>query len=168
MLEKYINLDIYQSNKHNQMRKIALVLTSLIPLFLLFSRTTADVALTITGILFFIHCVKAKDYSFIKQPIAIVLLLLWLWFMVSSIVAIHPINAFAISFVFIRYILFFFACIFWIFEETTSLKFAAKIITITLIVVASDALWQFITGFSITGHPKYDGVRLTSFFEDRM
>lgn len=163
MLEKYINLPVYQDDKRNNLRKVGLILTSLIPLFLLFSRVAADTALTVTGILFVVHCIKDKNYSYIKQPVVIVLLLLWLWFIIGSFFAFHSvIDAFLMSFVFIRYILFFFACIYWIFDKIEAFKFAAKIITITIIVAASDALFQFITGFSISGKEQFGG-RLTSF-----
>src|SRR5437016_5399687 len=107
MLEKYINLGIIypQDDKNTGLRLVALILTSLIPLFLLFSRAIADAALSTTGILFVIHCIRAKDYHYIKQPIIIVLVLLWLWFMVGSFFAnANNIQAFLINFVYIRFI----------------------------------------------------------------
>ncbi len=163
MLEKLINTDVYQEDRANTLRKIALVLTSLLPLFLLFSRAIADVAMIAIGLLFATYCFRAKYYSFLKQPINVALLLLWAWFLVSSLSAFTSVSkALSVSFVFVRYILFFFACTNWLFTETKALKFAIKIITITVIIAALDTLLQFATGSSITGKPQMEG-RLTSF-----
>lgn len=169
MFEKYLNFvvrlnEIYSlESKDLALRKIALVLTSFIPLLLLFSRVAADAALTITGVLFVIHCIRAKDYSYLKQPIVITLILLWIWFMVSSCSALaNNIHSFLSSFVYIRFILFFASCIYWLFTDIKALQFAGKIILMTIMIAASDALFQFISGFSISGKPHLGG-RLTSF-----
>lgn len=164
MSGKYFNLDIYQDNKKDLHRIIALLLTSLIPLLLLFSRVAADLALTTTGILFLIDSIRTKNYRlYLKEPTVITLLLLWLWFIICSFSAFHSVfNSLATSFVFIRFVLFFFACIYWLFTEVEALKFACKVITVTIILAASDTLLQFTTGFSISGHEQIGG-RLTSF-----
>ena len=163
MLEKFININVYQEDRVNTLRKIALILTALLPLLLLFSRALADVATILVGILFVTYCIKEKYYNFLKQPISIALLLLWAWFLISSLFAFSSISkAFSVSFVFVRYILFFFACINWLFTETAAIKFAIKIITITILIAALDTLLQFTTGTSISGKPQMGG-RLTSF-----
>ena len=163
MLEKLVNINVYQEDKANTSRKIALILTALLPLFLLFSRAIADVAMIITAILFATYCVRAKYYSFLKQPINIALLLLWAWFLIGSLSAFTSVSkALSVSFVFVRYILFFFACTNWLFTEEKALKLAIKIATTTVIIAALDALLQFATGSSITGKPQMEG-RLTSF-----
>ena len=163
MLEKYNSLDVYQDDRCNNLRKLALVLTSFLPLILLFSRAIADITLVLVGFLFISHCIKSKNYAFLRKPIFITPLLLWAWFMFGSLFAFtSTIKAFSVSFVFIRYLLFFFACTNWIFTEAKALRFAVKIITLTVIIAASDALFQFFTGASITGRTWPDG-RLTSF-----
>lgn len=169
MFGKYLSFgirlnEIYSlDDKDLTLRKIALVLTSFIPLLLLFSRVAADVALTITGVLFLAYCIRAKDYIYLKQPIVITLILLWMWFMVSSCFAFsNNIQSFLSSFVYIRFILFFASCIYWLFTETKALQFAGRVILITIVIAASDALFQFISGFSISGKPQLGG-RLTSF-----
>lgn len=161
MSGKYFNFDIYSEKE--PLRIIALVLTSFVPLLLLFSRVAADTALTITGILFLVHSVRTRNYNYIKEPIVVTLLLLWLWFIICSFFAFYSVaESFATSLVFIRFILFFLACVYWLFTEPKALKFAVTIITITIILAASDALLQFITGFSISGKAQVSG-RLTSF-----
>lgn len=161
MLEKCTELDTY--NCSNKLRTAALILTSFIPLFLLFSRVLADSALTIVGILFLIKSIIKNDYEWTKQPISVILLLLWIWFIISSLFAYSSVlKSIGISFVYIRFLLFFFACTNWLFMEVNTLKFASKIITMTLIIAATDSLLQFVTGFSITGKPQLGG-RLTSF-----
>lgn len=166
MFEKFISSEIYLDNRNNNERKLALIFTSLIPAFLLFSRAVADVALIITGILFIIHTLKTKNYNFLKPLLIRILLLLWLWFMFSSFFASsNNFSSFASSFVYIRFILFFIACTSWLFTEINALKFAIKIITLTMLITICDSLWQFFTEYSITGNPKYDLVRLTSFLK---
>lgn len=150
-------------SKEERIFKTALFLTSLIPLFLLFSRVIADGALTIVGVLFLVYSVKTKNYYFLKQPMAISLLSLWLWFMVSSIFSpFDYLTAFSISLVFIRFVLFFCACTYWLFTKQEAFKFATFIITLTIVIAAADAFFQFFTGFSISGKAKF-GERLTSF-----
>ena len=167
MLESHFNFCIKLNSiylledKEFALRKAALVLTSFIPLLLLFSRAIADIALTTTGILFVTYCIRAQYYSYIKQPIVITLILLWLWFMITSLFAFsNNTQAFFMSFVYIRFILFFIACAYWLFTDIKAFQFASIIITITLIIAASDALFQFISGFSISGKPQW-GARLT-------
>jgi O-antigen ligase len=163
MLNKYIDLELYQDNRDNTLRINALVLTSLIPLFLLFSRVAADIAVTVTGLLFLAHCIKTKEFKFIKDSIVATLFVLWIWFMIGSFFAYtNAASSFAMSFVFIRFVLFFCSCTNWIFTEIRPLKFAAKIITATLVIVAIDCLIQFWAGFSISGREQVGG-RLTSF-----
>ncbi|MCC8461058.1 MAG: hypothetical protein LN545_03600, partial [Candidatus Megaira endosymbiont of Carteria cerasiformis] len=112
MLESHFNFCIKLNSiylledKEVALRKAALVLTSFIPLLLLFSRAIADIALTTTGILFVTYCIRAQYYSYIKQPIVITLILLWVWFMISSLFAFsNNTQAFFMSFVYIRFIL---------------------------------------------------------------
>lgn len=169
-LGKYISSvgisDCYRNDEnssHQNLRKIALVLTALIPLFLLFSRVVADAALTIVGISFLVHSIKTKNYHYLKHPMTITLIALWLWFVISSFFSPFDYTAaIAISFVFVRFVLFFLACTYWLFTEKAAFKFAATIITLTIIIVTADALFQFITGFSISGREQW-GDRLTSF-----
>lgn len=163
MLEKYSISFFAPPYHHDKKRKVALVLAAFIPAFLLFSRVAADSALTIVGILFLINCVQTKDYHSLKSPISITLIALWLWFLISSFFSpFEYLTAIGISFVFIRFILFFLACTYWLFTEKAALKFAGKIITTTIIIVSADLLFQFITGFSISGREEWGG-RLTSF-----
>ena len=90
------------------LRYTALILTSLIPLMLLFSRAFADAALTITGVLFTIHCIRTRDYGYLKKPIVITLILLWLWFMIGGFFAFsNNISVFLISLSYVRFFLFF-------------------------------------------------------------
>lgn len=160
MLEKYLNPNIYG----NKPRVFALILTSLIPLLLLFSRAIADGVLTIVGILFLIESFKNKQYAWTKQPAFFILFSLWAWFIIGSIFAYHNVSAsLGVSFVYIRFILFFFACISWLLTDIESLKLVTKIITITLLIAALDTLFQFITGSSSIGESNKFGERLTSF-----
>ena len=164
MLEQQFSLDVYQNNRCDKIREIALLLTSLIPLCLLFSRIAADIALSATGVLFVIYCIKTRNYAFIKQPINKILLFLWASFLIGALFAFYSkTSAFYASFVFIRYILFFFACTSWLFTTMQDIKFAGKIITVTLIIAAGDTLFQSIMGFSISGKESEYHSRLTSF-----
>ncbi len=169
MLEKSLNFwtkfhPIYPAGDQDPvLRYTALILTSLIPFMLLFSRVVADTALTITGVLFTIHCIRTQDYNYLKKPIVITLILLWLWFMIGAFFAFsNNIDVFLTSLSYIRFILFFLACVCWLLTEIKPLKFVGTIISFTLILAASDALFQFIQGYSITGQASWEG-RLTSF-----
>ena len=81
MLGNYFNFNVY--NDSDKLRIYALIATSLIPSFLLFSRVIADSALTIVGILFLIGSIKNSNYSWTRQPSFIILFLLWIWFIVN-------------------------------------------------------------------------------------
>lgn len=161
MLERFNFLHIHSSR--DILFKIGLILVSIIPLCLLFSRAVADFALSTTGTLFLIHSLKLKNFKFMKQPIAIVLIMLWLWFLVGATLGMYRgLDTIITSFAFIRYILFFFACTTWLFIDIEALKFAGKIITITIIIALIDSLLQFSIGVSLSGHTQISG-RLTSF-----
>jgi O-antigen ligase len=164
MLEKCYKLNIYQLDKPEKIRDVALILASLIPLFLLFSRVAADAAVTVIGLTFLIKSIRCAQYDWLKQPLTIVLLSLWLWFIFCSFFAFNGAIAtsFGTSFVFVRFLFFFFACTNWLFTEVAAMRFATKVIIITLVISAADTLLQFFTGFSITGKPQLGG-RLTSF-----
>lgn len=160
MLKRYLSANIYGS----KLRIFALILTSLIPLLLLFSRAIADGVLTLVGILFLVQSVQNRHYDWTKQPAFFILFGLWIWFIIGSIFAYHNVSAsLGVSFVYVRFLLFFFACTSWLLTDVDSLKLVIKIITITLVIAALDTLFQFMTGSPSIGENNKFGERLTSF-----
>ena len=138
-------------------------LSMLIPVFLVTGRAAADAALSLTAILFLIHCVSMKDWNWVRKPWVRVALILWLWILIVSLWGVVPKRSVTGGLVWIRFILFAVAVEHWIADE----KWVKRLIMVsagTLSFVALDALLQFFSGVDLLGHIKPSYPRLTGPF----
>lgn len=135
------------------LRVIAWLSTALIPLFLIFSRGAADGALTLTALLFLLHSALRKDWGWVRAPFFLVALALWAWVVLAvTPLAIAPLDSLQRAATWIRYPIFFMAVTGWVLREEKARRWFFIAQAALLVFVTVDALWQYITGMSLTGN----------------
>lgn len=145
----------------DKIRRTAFFLLCLMPILLAVTRAGADIASCLIGALLLFSSTLRKEWSWSKSAEMRVLELLWLFMMASAFLT--PFShkeAFITSLLWGRFVLLYAAARYWLLTDRQSLTLAGKIAAITLLAVAVDAGWQYITGTSLTGRPIH-GDRLT-------
>ncbi len=143
-------------------RRMAQTCTLFLPVFLVAGRAVADGAAVAAALLFLLHSLKNRDWSWLDEPWVRLTFLLWIWLLASSVI--NGINASSLTraAAWIRFPVFVAAMAFWIVDRAWLRRFAA-VCGLTLWFVAWDALLQYFTGHDIFGFFAYDD-RLTGPF----
>ncbi|MDE3015295.1 MAG: O-antigen ligase family protein [Pseudomonadota bacterium] len=144
------------------LRRIAFVLLCLMPLLLATTRAGADIAASLIAALFLWRSALQKEWRWTAEAEMRVLTALWLSLLVTSCLSpFNRIEAFGTSILWARFVLLYAAARYWLLANRRRLEIAGKIAAITLLPVAFDAGWQYVTGTSLSGHPMFTGTRLT-------
>ena len=155
------------------LKGISLILLFLLPISLLTGPAIPDISITIIAILFLINSFIFKDFMWVKEKWIIAALIFWISLIFISFFALDISKSFQNAFIFIRYIIFSIAISYWLFVEKKNLIIFLKILTLTLIFVVFDCLYQFINydtlsgfGSDIFGFTSTHYGRLTGPFDD--
>lgn len=146
----------------HKLHRTAFFLLCLMPLFIAATRAGADIGGGLIAALFLLSSFLKKEWQWTKAIEIRVLGALWLFMMASSFFT--PFShkeAFITSLLWGRFVLLYAAARYWLLADRRSLEIAGKIAALTLLLVALDAGWQYVTGTSLSGRPLFPGDRLT-------
>lgn len=131
------------------------------PLLLAGTRGGVDAAISVIGALFLIESLRGKRWRWLREADMRVLLALWIFMIATAPLSpVDPMASFKLSLIWGRFVLFYAALRYWLWNAQT-LKVAAKITLGVVSLIMVDAMWQYQTGTSLTGHPLFGGTRLT-------
>ncbi|AUG54616.1 O-antigen ligase family protein [Thalassospira marina] len=153
----------YGEKIENRLRGSALVFLCLIPVFLLFARGAADVALVLVAILFLVRSTLRRDWAWIREAdiFALLVALLMLVVVVAPL-AEFPSKSFTRGLIWVRFVVFYAAATRWVITDRSAVRTVCYAVTATLVLAAFDALYQFLSGASLlTGQLITESGRLT-------
>ena len=137
-------------------------LTVALPVLLVLGRGAADTALSLVAILFLVRSAAMRDWSWLAHTWVRVAVVLWLWMLLISGFAFDPVRSYGAALSWVRFLLFAAAAEHWVLDDAW-LKRLAWVACAVLAFVASDVIWQFMSGHDVLGHAS-QGIRLTGPF----
>jgi O-antigen ligase len=139
----------------------AFLLTALIVFMIIFARVGFEVCAALVGLMFLWHSARTRDWHWLRDPLAMVCLLIWAWMLlVVQPLAVSPSARWMEAVAWIRFPLMFMALRFWVLAVPGARTTLAVIIASLL-----DTLWQFVQGVSLSGNARTLTGRLTGPFE---
>jgi len=138
----------------SNLKKLSLILLLLLPISLLTGPAIPDISITLIGILFLINAFIKKDFKWLFEKWVIFGFIFWMSIMFVSFYAIDVNNSLQNAFIFLRYIIFTIAVSYWLLIEKKLFILFLKILTITLIFILLDCIYQFINYDALEGFGK--------------
>ncbi len=144
------------------------ILLILIPVVLISGPALPDIFLSLIGFYFLSKSIWQKKWQYYQNPLFIGFLLFSIYGLLRSIFSEMPMESLMTggSIFYFRYI-FFVLGVWYLLEKNPYLsRCLLNTSVISLVIICSDALYQYFFGFNIIGNPKFDENRLTGFFGD--
>jgi len=139
------------------------ILIYLLPIFLVFSRFMADLAICVCAILFLISVMKKKEWFYFNNNFFYLFLLFFFYIFVRSIFTLNLISIGTTIFYF-RFGLFSLAIWHVINNNSKFLKYFFIISISFFLILSLDAMYQYYSGHNILGYPKHIYNKVGSFF----
>ncbi|OKH87411.1 polymerase [Thalassospira sp. TSL5-1] len=138
-----------------RLRATALVFLCLIPVLLLFARGPADVALSLVGILFLVRSALRRDWAWAREADILALLVALLMLVaIAAPFGEYPGKNFTRGLIWVRFVVFYAAATRWLISDRKVVKLLCWVVSAALLLAALDALFQFVTGYSLLGGQK--------------
>tara|TARA_X000000368_G_scaffold170518_1_gene134516 strand:+ start:109 stop:1410 length:1302 start_codon:yes stop_codon:yes gene_type:complete len=141
------------------------ILALQIPIVLVFGPAIPDFCLSLSALLFLIVVIRNRLYSYINNSFFKILILLNIYFIISSIGSDNYLFSFQSSLFYFRFTIFSLTIYFLILNFKNFTKILFYILILFFILLFFDSLFQYFYGYNIFGY-QYDGKRLSSFFND--
>lgn len=143
----------------------ALLATLLIPWMMIFARVGIEICGAIIGLSFLWVSFRQRDWAWLRQPFTLACILAWAWLsLVVTPLAIDPAASVTPSVLWFRMPLMAIALRYYVLRSPAARSTLALMLAVMLAAVGVDALWQYATGMSFTGHARLDSGRLTGPF----
>jgi len=139
------------------------VLICLLPIFLVFSRFMADLAICVCGILFLLSVIKKREWFYFNNNFFYLFLLFFFYILIRSIFTLNLISIGTTIFYF-RFGLFSLAIWHVINNNSKFLKYFFIISISFFLILSLDAMYQYYSGYNILGYPKHVLNKVGSFF----
>ncbi|MCK9818628.1 O-antigen ligase family protein [Komagataeibacter oboediens] len=150
------------------MWRIAAGLVIPMPVLLLYALAPAEIVLTVVAMLFVIHAVLTRHWTWLRQPWVVVAVLLWGQIIVSSVVA-QEVHGVMQSLCFGRYFLFVAALQTWILPDIRIRAVLARVYGGVAIWLVAGCWQQYICGRNIWGYGRWaDGALLGPLWAPRV
>ncbi len=138
------------------------------PVLLITGPFLPDATLSIFSLIVLIYIIKNKYFDYLSHPILKILLLLYLSFLISSLLSDDFLFSFENSLFYFRYIVFAFV-ISYISFNTNFLKNFFLISIFSILILSFDGYWEFFTDFNFFLNNKTDDPsRIASLFRDEL
>lgn len=136
------------------LKGISQILMFLLPITLLTGPALPDISITVISILFLINSLIFRNFKWLKEKWVVAGLAFWVSLIFISFFAIDKGNSLQNSFIFLRYIIFAIAVSYWLITEKKILILFLKVLTVTLVFIIFDCIYQFINYDTLTGFGK--------------
>lgn len=134
------------------LNRTGLSLLCLMPLMIFLGIGICDASITLIGVLFLVRSILTKDWSWLHQGWVIVALMLWAYLLlISPFVLVSPKASFHQALPFGRFIIFAAALQVWLLAQEKNHRYLLTALTWTLIFIATNALFSFVTGLTLLG-----------------
>ena len=145
-------------------KTIPIVLIALLPIGLLISSGVSEFLSILIVIFYIIHLIFKKDYSIINNSYFKLLLILWIYLILNSLLSEnYEINEYSFrSFGFIKYILLIFAFAHY-FNKSENIKLVFLFWSCIIFIVSFDIFFEHFSGKNILGFESMHPARIISF-----
>ncbi len=141
---------------------VAGYLTALIPVGLAIGNAAAEIILSLIVILFSIHTIKIRDFSWLKKDWVIALLALWAYGCSRSVFTDNPGKTFIDALPWVRFILFAVALESWVLAHEKWRNLLLNFGFVAVSWLAADAIYQYLHGTDLFGRVMAWPHRLTA------
>lgn len=132
----------------------ALYALLLLPIAMIFSRAGAEITAGVLSLIFLLRSFRVKNWAWLKRAPVVIALILWIYSLcVVTPLALDPHASFSRA-DWVRFIPMFAAIAYWLSDYHEELKKIARVMLWVLFLAGADALYQYISGFSLTGIPQ--------------
>jgi len=135
-----------------------------LPILFVIGRAPADIAVSLIAILFLVRSHFGLGWNWLKTPWLVAALVLWLYFLLISALAISPEESYRRALPFLRFVLLAAAIQHWVLIDDATLKRFLITLACTVSFVLLDCLYQYVTGVDIIGRTAQGPSRLTGPF----
>tara|TARA_B100000959_G_C14944691_1_gene609343 strand:+ start:124 stop:1362 length:1239 start_codon:yes stop_codon:yes gene_type:complete len=154
--------------KENYIANLSICLICLLPVSLVLGPLIAEINLFIVVVFFIFEISKEKNFVFLKSKIFLALSLLWIYFVLMSLISSYVLFSLKSSFFYLRIILFSIAiCYFFLKKNFNISKFFFYSLFLSLIFLFFDATIQKVFGVNLFGQVSRVH-RISSFFGDEL
>lgn len=147
-----------------RLRSLAQGLTVLVPLGILPGQAVPEILFGIVIALFLIRSFIERDWAWVREPWFVALSVLWAIIVLRSPFSQLPEAALSRTLPWIHYPVLLAALTRWVLNDETTQRRLIWSLTITVLFIAADALFQYTAGFDITGKKTFGDLRLTGPF----
>ncbi|MFW5453778.1 O-antigen ligase family protein [Thioalkalivibrio sulfidiphilus] len=152
--------------EHQTASLLAKAAIVLMPIAIMFSRSLAELAVVLVGVLFLVRSYRTKEWAWVKEPWFIAALVFTAYLtLISAPMAVHPEIALPHSLFFIRWPLFAAALAYWVFASPELRRWFEVTIAAIVVFIIADSLLQYFTGSDIFGKAPHSTTRLTGPFD---
>ena len=141
---------------------VPIILFSLLPFFLITGPFLSDLSVSFISLLFLIHCLREKNFSYFKNKYFYFFLIFWSYLIINSLINNFNFDSLKISFFYFRYGVFVIAIVALLEVDDKFMKYFFYCIFICFTVLIIDGFYQYFVGENILGWEL--GGRVTSFF----
>tara|TARA_B100000989_G_scaffold291319_1_gene265658 strand:- start:19 stop:1266 length:1248 start_codon:yes stop_codon:yes gene_type:complete len=161
---------IISANKFLHKDNFILLFFSLLPISFILGNAILEFNIILIILLFIKEIIKDKKqlYIFLKSKLFFILLILWAYLNINSLVGINYENSIRRSIFFFRYIFLILAMIYFLNSDSLRNK-VINFWTIILLIVSFDIFFEFVFGRNILGFESpMKNERIVSFFKDEL
>ena len=141
---------------------VPIILFSLLPFFLITGPFLSDLSVSFISLLFLIHCLREKNFSYFKNKYFYFFLIFWIYLLINSLINNFNLDSLKISFFYFRYGFFVIAIIALLEVENKFIKYFFYSIFFCFVALILDGFYQYFNGQNILGWKS--SVRTSSFF----
>ena len=150
------------------LNNVSVFLLLIFPASLVIGPFVAEVVMNLINIFFLIKTLKSKKFTFLKDKFFIFFILFYFYIFITIIFSNYVDKILFKHIFYFRHIIFVFAIVDLLkINERLILKFY-KFLSITILIVCIDGIFQFIFDYNLLGFPQIRPDRLTGFFGDKM
>ena len=141
-----------------------IILFCLIPFFLITGPFLSDLSVSLIGLLYAVHCIKKKNFSYFNNKYFYFFLIFWIYLIINSLINNFYLDSLKISFFYFRYAFFVVAIVALLDVEDSFVKYFFYCIFFCFLALILDGFYQYFFGENVLGWKTFD--RVSSFFGD--
>ncbi|MDD5586846.1 MAG: O-antigen ligase family protein [Alphaproteobacteria bacterium] len=150
---------------------IAQWLTALIPPAMIAGQAVPEILIGIIIGLFLLHSFRARDWQWLRKDWFVILFVLWAYMVVRGAFAVDAQGSVERVLPWLHYPVFIAALVNWVLRDMMAQRRLLISLTITVIFLVADALWQYYSGHDVFGRSFVKSsvsglIRLTGPFEN--
>jgi len=142
----------------------------LLPLFIITGPFLADLALSVSALIFLVYCIKIKNFKYFNNKFVIFFFSFYLYLILNSFISYDIFRSLEKSVFYFRFALFS-LCFWYLLDVDKKILFhLLKVIFLCYFILNVDGYFQFFFKKNLFGHPLYqeDLIRVSSFFNDEL